>query len=159
MMGMDMLLLEAPAAPNGDTTRTVNATDTTIVVISDDRALSRSLEAVCDFLDLPIEHIPSDADVSVVLSREHPMAIIVDIDGIGQDGFNVMMTVSYYNRDLPLMLLAGGHPALIGAADAIQELWGLTDVVTAGPDLGVGELVDFCLKARQKAGSTRLLQA
>jgi len=94
MMGMDTLLLETAAATDEDTMRTVNATDTTIVVISDDRTLSRSLEAVCDFLDLPIEHIPSDADVSMILSREQPMAIIVDVDGIGQDGFNVMMTVS-----------------------------------------------------------------
>ena len=130
---------------------------TRLVIVSDDPALSQTLDVVCDFLDVPVEHVSSEDDIAATLRRERPMAIIVDVDGSGRDGYDVMMTVSEYDGDLPLMLLTEGVPELLGAADAIQELWGLTNVVTPGPNLAVAEIVDFVLMSGRSAGLNRVL--
>ena len=63
-----------------------------------------------------------------VLRGHRPMAVICDVDGEEQDGFHAMKLIADYSRDLPIMLLTDGDAVLMGAADAVQDLWGLTSV-------------------------------
>jgi DNA-binding NtrC family response regulator len=128
-----------------------------VVIVSDDAVLANSLELVCDFLDLGVERVSSEQDLMGVLRSHGPMAVITEMDGRGQDGFHVMMTVSRHDRSLPLMLLTNDDPILAGAAEAVQELWGLTGVVKVDRPPAIGRLVDFLFRAGRRAGSMRLL--
>jgi hypothetical protein len=63
------------------------------------------------------------------------------------------------DRDLPILMLTGEDAALMGAADAIEEIWGLTNV-TKSPELPmVGAIVDFLFKAGRRSDWFRAMQA
>jgi hypothetical protein len=128
-----------------------------VVVVSDGTTLATPLEVVCDFLSIAVEHISSSADLMAVLEAERPMAVITEVDGRHQDGFNVMMTVSQYDPDLPVMVLTGNDPVLIGASEAIEEVFGLTAVARSDETPRIGTLVDFLFTASRKTGCLRLL--
>ena len=81
-----------------------------------------------------------------------------DIDGDEQDGFHSMKVVASYDRDLPIMMLTGGDPILMGAVDAVQESWGLTMVSRSTPANLAGQLAEFLYAAGRRAGCMRLVQ-
>jgi hypothetical protein len=56
------------------------------------------------------------------------------------------------------MLLTSNDPALLGAVDAVQAVWGLTRVATVTGTAGVGTLVDFMCHAARDAGRDRLIR-
>ncbi|MGE0223320.1 MAG: hypothetical protein AB7F35_04725 [Acetobacteraceae bacterium] len=128
-----------------------------VLLVTDDHMLARSVEAVCDFLDLTVEVVPSRLDMNTVLDLHNPMAIIAEVDGVAQDGYHVMMEVAVYDADLPVMLLTGCDPALMGAAEAVQEICGLTSLTMAAQRPHVVDLVDFLFKAGQQTGCAGLM--
>ena len=69
-----------------------------------------------------------------------------------------MKVAAGYNRSLPVLLLTNNDPALLGAVDAVQEIWGLTRVATATDTAGIGALVDFICHAARDAGRSRLMR-
>jgi len=85
------------------------------------------------------------------------MAVVAEMDTTGQDGCNVLMTVAAHDRDLPVLLITGGDPALLGAIDAVAEIWQLASVVKWPQFLGVGPAVDFLFRAGRKGGCMRSL--
>lgn len=85
------------------------------------------------------------------------MAVIAEVDGRGQDGFHVMSAVAEYDPTLPMMLLTGQDPALMGAADAIREITGLTRMLIADELPCIGEVVDFLFRAGRNAGMDRMM--
>lgn len=128
-----------------------------VMIVSDDLPWSQGIETVCDFFGLAVEMVPSDFDLWSLLEEFRPMAVITDVDGLGQDGFHVMRTVAEYDQNIPVMLLCGDDAALAGAAEAVQEICGLATLV-ALPELpGVGRLVDFLFTAGRKAGLGRMM--
>jgi len=129
----------------------------TVVLFSDDTDTISSMDPVCAFLDLRLEVVSGGMDLMAVLRQERPMAVIADIDGEDHDGFHAMKLVARYNSDLPVMLLTGGDPALMGAADAIQELWCLSNVTRTSGYALAGQLVGFLFAAGRKAGAMRLV--
>jgi DNA-binding NtrC family response regulator len=128
-----------------------------VLIVSDDPALAMSLEVVCDFLSLGVEHIASSEDIMAALEDYRPMAVVTEMDCRDRDGFNVMMTVSRYDPDLPIMLLTDHDPRLTGAAEAVAELWGLSAVAKAARLPKIGDLVDFFFTAGRRTGCMRLM--
>ncbi len=128
-----------------------------VVVVTDNPATSERLRPVCEFLELRMKVVSSHADLPFVLEELAPMAVITDVEGDDQDGFHVMKTVGRYNRDLPIMLLTDGDPVLMGAADAVQELYGLTSVTSTSVFPVAGQLVAFLFGAGRRAGCMRLV--
>lgn len=128
-----------------------------VALVSDDESTYARLLPVCDFLDLRIHVVTTDMNLSDVLLDLRPMGVIADLDGPTQDGFHTMKQVARYNRDLPFMLLTGGDPIMMGAADAVQELCGLTTVTATSQFPVAGQLVAFLFNAGRRAGCLRLL--
>ena len=120
-----------------------------IVVVEDGCHLSQSIHPICDFLNVAVEHVASDEDITPVLTERRPMAVLAEIDAQGQDGCHVMKTVAYHDPSLPILLLTGHDSALAGAADAVEEIWGLSHVVKRPVLPALGELVDFLFRAGQ----------
>jgi CheY-like chemotaxis protein len=128
-----------------------------VVIVSDDRGTIENIAPVCEFLDLRMEVVSAGTDLTLVLREHRPMAVICDIEGEDQDGFHAMKLIARYSRDLPIMLLTGGDAVLMGAADAVQDLWSLTSVTRTSGFPMAGQLVGFLFGAGRRAGCTHLV--
>jgi hypothetical protein len=128
-----------------------------VLVIEDDASLSSALRNVCECLSVFVERMPSRDELGPALRRRQPMAVVAQMDAMGQDGCHVLMTVAAHDRDLPVLLITGDDPALLGAADAVEEMWQLSSVDKWPRLLGVGEIVDFLFRAGHKGGCLRLI--
>jgi CheY-like chemotaxis protein len=128
-----------------------------VVLVSDDPAVAEKLQPVCEFLELRAACVSSGQDLLTMLRAQHPIAVISDIEGEEQDGFHAMKIIADYHRDLPVFMLTDGDPILMGAADALQEVCGLTSVVQSSGAPLASELVPFLFGAGRRAGCMRLV--
>jgi CheY-like chemotaxis protein len=128
-----------------------------VVIVSDNPQTIDRLTPVCEFLELRIEVVSTAAELHRVLRDQGPMALISDVEGQDQDGFHVMKLVARHDRGLPIMLLTDGDPAMMGAADAVQDLWGLTSVTRTSGFPVAGQLVAFLFSSGRRAGCMRLV--
>jgi hypothetical protein len=120
-----------------------------LVVVEDDGSLSGAIQDICDFLEVRVQPVASGENLGPVLANCRPMAVLAAVEAQGQDGCHVMKTVAKHDRNLPILLLTGGDPILAGAADAVEEIWGLSSVFKLPTLPGPGELVEFlCLAGR-----------
>jgi CheY-like chemotaxis protein len=142
-------------ASPGDRT---NSPHHSVLVVCDPDKNGDYLESVCGFLDIEVQHAATGDDLRAMLTTLHPIAVIADLDGAAQDGFHVMKMAADYDRSVPILLLTGYDPALLGAIDAVQEVWGLTRVATAAASAGIGVLVDFICHAARDTGRPRILR-
>jgi CheY-like chemotaxis protein len=137
---------------------TITATQQGVVaVVSDNPETIDKLTPVCEFLELRMEVASTAADLHRVLRDHGPMAVISDIDGQDQDGFHTMKLVARHDRGLPIMLLTDGDPMLMGAADAVQDLWGLTSVTRTSGFPVAGQIVAFLFSSGRRADCMRLV--
>ena len=128
-----------------------------VVVVSDDQATIENIAPVCEFLELRMEIVSNGTDLTRVLQQHDPIAVISGVEGVDQDGFHTMKVIARYCRDLPIMLLTDGDPMMMGAADAVQDLWGLTSVTRTSGFPVAGQLVGFLFSAGRRAGCMRLV--
>jgi hypothetical protein len=128
-----------------------------VVVVEDGMRLSGAFQMICECLSVAVERIPSQDDLAPMLRARRPMAVVAEMDATGQDGCNVMMTIAAHDPSLPVLLITGHEPALLGAVDAVEELWQLSSVEKWPDVLGVGAIVDFLFRAGRKGHCMRLL--
>ncbi len=128
-----------------------------VAIVCDDPATIEKLAPVLEFLDLKMEIVSAGMDLMQMLEDLRPMAVIIEIEGGDQDGFHTMKMVANHSRDLPMLLLTGGDAVLMGAADAVQDLWGLTEVTRTSEFAIAGQLVAFLFSAGRRAGCMRLV--
>lgn len=133
------------------------ACEAAIVIVDDDALWSEAIEELCAFLEVRLTRVSSRVDLVPVLRDQRPMAVLANMDAAGQDGSHVMKLIAAYDPDLPIMILTGGDAALAGAADAVEEVWGLTSVVTRDDPPSPGELVEFLFRAGRRGGCLALL--
>jgi hypothetical protein len=152
------MISSVPAASDYDFRSIAPANRQALVVIASDSAATiDQLTQACGFFDLAIEVVASDVDLLRMLGHHRPMAVIADVDGVTRDGFHAMRVVAAYDRDLPTMVLTHGDPVLMGAADAMQELWHLTMVTRTTDDPVASQLAEFLFLAGRRAGCMRLV--
>lgn len=138
-------------------TMTSNACQAVVIVVSDSPAIASVLDNVCDFLGFDVELLSTGMDLAPFLQRHQPMAVVAELDGVGQDGCHVMMQVADHDPGLPVLMLTGREPGLAGTVDAIEELWHLTGV-TQAPELpAIGQLVEFLFQAGRRGDCVRML--
>jgi hypothetical protein len=123
--------------------------EATVVVVEGEPRWSNAVEELCAFLEVRLARVSDSADLGPVLRDRRPMAVLACMDGAGQDGGHVMKLVAAHDPDLPVMMLTDGDAALAGAADAVEEVWGLTDVVKQSAQPSAGEMVEFLFRAGQ----------
>lgn len=128
-----------------------------LVVVEDGDAISTTLQPICDFLEIGVEQISSEMDVGRILREFCPMGVVAALDCRGQDGCHVMITVANYDRTLPILIVTGPEEALAGAADAVEEVWGLESVLKVPAIPSIGGLVNFIFKAGRKGQCIRMV--
>jgi hypothetical protein len=124
--------------------------EATVVVVEDAPLWSQSIEELCAFLEVRLARVSAEDDLASVLRDRRPMAVLANMDGPAQDGGYVMKLVAAHDPELPMMMLTGGDAVLAGAADAVEEVWGLTSVVQRDTLPGPGEMVEFLFRAGQR---------
>lgn len=128
-----------------------------VLIVSDNPSWGQGLDVICDFFGLALEQAPSELDVGFLLREFRPMAVIAEADGQGQDGFHVMRAVAEHDASLPMLLLTGGEPGLAGAAEAMQEITGLSNLRVAAALPSIAETIDFLFRAGRRAGIGRMM--
>ena len=150
-----VMMLERETTPIEATERPIGKGQL-VLVVEDRPRLSRTVSYICEFLSLPMERVGSGEDLSTLLEQKQPMAVICELDGGGQDGCHVMKTVAMHDPGLPIMLVTGTDQTLIGAADAVEEIWALSSVLKLRDTPGLGDVVDFLFRTGRLGGSPRL---
>ena len=130
-----------------------------VVVLSDDAEIASVLDNVCDVLGFGIELLSTNMDISPVLERYRPMAVVAELNGAGQDGCHVMMRVADHDPSLPLLMLTGREPGFAGAVDAVEEMWNLTGVTKSRELPTIGEIVEFLFQAGRRGDCVRMIPA
>jgi CheY-like chemotaxis protein len=151
------MIVSPPSTPDRSGTTTAAAQQGLVAIVSDDPATIERLAPVCEFLDLKIEVVSVGTELERVLREHRPMAIVTEVECESQDGFHTMKQVARHSRDLPILLLTEGDAVLMGAVDAVQELWGLTSVTTTSEFPMAGQIVAFLFNAGRRAGCMRLI--
>ena len=162
MVGDPMTYIEKVRGFNAAPHRQENATECgtrrpTVLVIEDGQELSDSFRNVGECLGLTIAHVPSHEDLAAMLSLHCPMAVVAEMDAAGQDGCHVLMTIAGHDEELPVLLIAGEDPMVLGAIDAVQEIWQLASVTKWPRVQGIGAIVDFLFHAGRSGGCMRLM--
>jgi hypothetical protein len=134
-----------------------DAREALVVVVEDGVRLSEPFRMICECLGIAVERMPSRDDLGPVLRNRRPMAVVAEMDASGQDGCNVLMTIAAHDRSLPVLLITGPDPALLGAVDAVEEVWELSSVEKWQELCGVGAVVDFLFRAGRKGCCLRLM--
>jgi hypothetical protein len=118
-----------------------------LVVAEDGLTLHDAVAPLCAALGIEVRSAPSELALRRLLASWEAIAVLTAVEGVAQDGCNVMLRVAEYERSLPLLLLTGRDPALVGAAEAVRDLWHLT-AVEMYPELpGPGALAEFLCNA------------
>jgi len=128
-----------------------------VIIIEDETRIADAFRVVCDCLDVMVHPLESSGDLSVILRQCRPMAVVTDLDMANQDGCHVLKSIGAYDRNLPVMVLAGTDAGLLGAIDAVEEVWGLSCVSKSNDLPSVGEIVDFLFRAGQIGRCLRLM--
>jgi len=130
-----------------------------ILAVEDQVRFSPALRTICEFLGIQVEWVDSHRDLAPLLKACRPMAVFCELDSPGQDGCHVMKIVADHDRTLPLLVVSGDDPSLLGAAQAVEELLHLTGVVASQRLPGIGELVEFLFQAGRKGRCLSLMPA
>jgi CheY-like chemotaxis protein len=138
-------------------TRTVR--QAVVAVVENGIRISQEFWAICEFLEIAVVRVSADCDLDAVLTKHSPMAVVCELDGEGQDGCHVMKRVASHDPSLPILLVTDDDPILIAAADAVQEIWQLTEVSQFRSLPGIAGLVDFLVQAGRKGRCLRLMPA
>jgi hypothetical protein len=154
--GMKPAALNLARAAQADTAGVRHAV---VAVVEDGGRIAQELWAICEFLDIAVVRVPAYCDLGPVLRRHSPMAVVCELDGAPQDGCHIMKTVAGHDPSLPILMVAGDDPVLIGAADAVEELWQLTGVTKVPALPAIAGLVDFLFHAGRKGNCLRLMPA
>ena len=157
MAYMDRTLGGRVAARDNERSAQGATREALILVIEDQSELSNAFRGICDCLNIVVERMPSSDDLASALRHRRPMAVVAEMDAAGQDGCHVLMTVAAHEPDLPVLLITGSDSTLLGAIDAVEEVWELSSVIKWSRLLGVGAVVDFLFRAGRKGGCMRLM--
>lgn len=128
-----------------------------VLAVEDQIRFSPGLQTICEFLGIELEQVTSHRDLAPLLKAQRPMAVFCELDSPGQDGCHVMKIVAEHDRTLPVLVLTGDDPSLLGAAQAMEEILRLTGVVACRRLPAIGELVEFLFSAGRKGRCLSLM--
>ncbi len=140
----------APAAPQA--ARRANL----VLVVEDAPSLSSQVSAICGYVGLNVEPVASVQDLGLLLDERRPLAVIAPFETEHQDGGHMLKCVAAHDRDLPVMLLTGRNPIYQGAAEAMQEILALNNVIIPDGEPTLGQMVEFLARASQRNRRRRL---
>ncbi len=145
-------------SPYGDHTACARIGETqTVLLVGHDLWLSGLLAPLCEALDIRVVCAASHHDVPIRLHRDHPICIVSGLEAAGPTSCAILRSVAAYDPDMPVLLITGDDPAIDGAIDVAERLWGLTGLFRLSNVPGPGDMMNFLFLAGRKDGTGRLM--
>jgi hypothetical protein len=128
-----------------------------ILVLGNPEALSPLLVAVCQALDIVLVPLRALHDLPLQLHQQQPIAVIGTALGDEAECCGVLRTIAAHDQDMPVMLMTQDEPAVLGAIDVAEQLWGLTAVSLVSPAQDPQEMVGFLFHATRWRNTGRFM--
>ncbi len=128
-----------------------------LLVVGHGPLLAGELDRICRFLEIDVEHLMPGTDLAGELRTLNPMGVIADLQGTELDGFHVMKVVASFDASLPMLVLTAGDSKLLGAAEAVEQVWGLTSVQKSPFLPPVGRVIEFLCHAGRAGNCLNLM--
>jgi hypothetical protein len=138
-------------------TAVIDRREPLVFIVEDQPRFSPGLQTICEFLGITLEQVSSSHDLTPLLKIRKPMAVFCEFDSQGQDGCHIMKVVADHDRTLPVLVVVGDDPNLLGAAEAVEEIFHLTEIRACKRLPGVGELVEFLFSAGRRGRCLSLM--
>ena len=128
-----------------------------VVVLAGRDGVSSSLNAMCEALLIELIVIKSHHDLPFRLHHHRPMAVISEIDPQSIASCAALRSIAAYNPDMPILLVAGDDPTVLGTIDAAEQLWSLSSLRRLEAPPAPGDLISFLFEAGRHSGLGRLM--
>jgi CheY-like chemotaxis protein len=103
-----------------------------IIIVFESRAAgAQPIAEICRAMGVRVLALRGERRLLEILHYLQPVAVVADCVMEEQDGFDVMKVIACYNRQLPMLMLTNGDHHLAGAAEAVAEIWHMTDVTVS----------------------------
>jgi len=120
--------------------------------------INRSVDkAMCDALLIELVAINSHHDLPFRLHHHRPMAVISEIDPQGIASCAALRSIAAYNPEMPVLLVAGDDPNVLGTIDAAEQLWCLSNLHRVAAPPAPSDLIGFLFQAGRHSGLGRLI--
>ena len=128
-----------------------------VFAVEDQPRFAPGLQVICEFLGVKLEQVNSEDDLAPLLRTRKPMAVFCELDNQSQDGCHVMKIVADHDHTLPILMVVGDDPNLLGAAQAVEEIFQLTEFTICPRLPGIGKLVEFLFSAGRRGQCLSLM--
>jgi hypothetical protein len=128
-----------------------------IIVLAGRDGVSPMLHAMCDALLIKLVAISSHHDLPFRLHQHRPMAVISEIDPQGIASCAALRSIAAYNPEMPVLLVAGDDPTVLGTIDAAEQLWSLSSLHRLAAIPAPSDLIGFLFQAGRHSGLGRLM--
>lgn len=128
-----------------------------VIVLAGRDGPSVRLLRMCAALEIEVISVTSHHDLPFRLHHTQPMAVISEIDPQGLASCAALRSIASYDQDIPVLLVSGDDPVVLGTIDAAQELWKLSGLCRLATPPSPGDLIHFLYQAGRQAGSGRLM--
>ena len=133
------------------------ATLPVVLVLEQHERLSRGYGHLFDYLGIRLARVRAGQALAAAVRAEQPMAILWSLDADGFDACQVLATIAEHDRTLPILVVAGKDARTVGIVEALEELWGFSEVHKFSGNPELQEVVEFLFRAGRKNGTCRML--
>jgi DNA-binding NtrC family response regulator len=128
-----------------------------VIVLAGSDGVSSTVRAMCDALLIELVAINSHHDLPFRLHHHRPMAVISEIDPQGIASCAALRSIAAYNPEMPVLLVAGDDPTVLGTIDAAEQLWCLSSLHRLAAPPAASDLIGFLFQAGRHSGLGRLI--
>jgi FixJ family two-component response regulator len=150
-----------PEQPASDSISATNATDSTVLIVEDDRSLRDALQRLFRSVGLAVEVFGSAAELLQSKLPDVPSCLVLDVRLPGQSGLDVQTELAEVNVEIPIIFMTGHGdiPMSVkamkaGAADFLTKPFRDQDMLDA-----VAAALERDRKRREDQKSTLELQS
>ena len=140
-----------------DTLRMTEQETQRVIVLANPGGISQQLLQMCHALAIELVAVASHHDLPFRLRHHRPMAIISELDPKGTTSCAALRTIAAYDQDMPVLLVAGQDPSVLGTIDAAEQLWRLSALHRLGDAPTANDLIGFLFRAGRRSGLGRLM--
>lgn len=128
-----------------------------LIVLVSSEGISTRLVEMCAALDIELIPVSSHHDLPFRLHHSRPIGVISEIDGRSIESCASLRNIAAYDPDMPVLLVAGDDPVVLGTIDAAEQLWDLSGIRRLADQPSARDLIDFLFQAGREAGTGRLV--
>jgi hypothetical protein len=123
-----------------------------VIVLTESGLASAALRRMASALDIELVTVRSFHDLPFQLHHHRPIGVVLELSPVGQACRSALRSVAAYDPDMHVLMVSGDDPAVLGAIDVAEQLWGLSALhrLTGAPE--PADLIGFLFEAGRRSG-------